>query len=89
VIFLNYFEPIIIISVTVPIAFFIGYKLRPVIPKRKRLIIGFIIAFATLTILLGIDLSLPTINISKTAIGIAIAVGFPLGLAGPPYKDNK
>ncbi|MTI85636.1 MAG: hypothetical protein FH756_17500 [Firmicutes bacterium] len=86
---MSYLEPILFSLIIAPLAVFIGYKLRPVIPKKKRLTIGFVAAFTILTILLSIDLLFPPVNISKTGIGTAIAVGFPLGLAGPPYKENK
>ncbi|HBV98075.1 MAG: hypothetical protein JL50_00790 [Peptococcaceae bacterium BICA1-7] len=83
-----YLKLIFVILIIIPIAFFVGYKLRTVIPKKKRLATGFIVAFTILTILLGIDLLVPTINISQTGIGTAIAISFPLGLAGPPFKKN-
>lgn len=86
---MNYLKFIFVILIISPIAFFIGYKLRPIIPKEKRLATGFIVAFTILTILLGIDLLVPTINISQTGIGTSIAVSFPLGLAGPPFKENN
>lgn len=86
---MNYLESILISLIIVPIAFLIGYKLRPLITKKKRLFTGFAVAFTILTMLLSVDLLMPTINISKTGIATAIAVGFPLGLAGPPYKEKK
>ncbi len=86
---MSYLEPILVSLIIVPIAFSIGYKLRPFIPGNKRLIIGFAIAFTILMVLLCVDLLLPVINISKTGIGTAVAVGFPLGLAGPPFKEHK
>ena len=86
---MNYFEFILVNLIIVPIAFFIGYKLRPLITKKKRLFTGFAVAFTILTILLSVDLLMPTINISKTGIATAIAVGLPLGLAGPPYKEKE
>lgn len=85
---MNYLTFLFSILIILPVAFFIGYKLRPIVPKNKRFNIGFIVAFIILTILLGIDLFFPTINIYQTGIGTAIAVGFPLGLAGPPFNNN-
>lgn len=86
---MNYIRFIFVVLIISPIAFLVGYKLRQIIPKRKRLATGFIVAFTMLTILLGIDLLVPTINISQTGIGTAIAVSFPLGLAGPPFKEDN
>ncbi|AGL02530.1 hypothetical protein Desgi_3175 [Desulfoscipio gibsoniae DSM 7213] len=85
---MNYLNSILVGLIITPIAFFIGYKLRPITTKKKRLITGFAVAFTILTMLLSIDLLIPTINILKTGIATAIAVGFPLGLGGPPYKED-
>lgn len=83
---LQFFLLFVDIVIFVPVAFFIGYKLRQFVPKKKRFTVGFVVVFTILTISLGIDLLVQTINISHTGIGTAIAVGFPLGLAGPPFN---
>lgn len=86
VLVMNYLLFFFSILVASPVAFFIGYKFRTFIPKAKRFNLGFIISFTMLAVLLGLDL-LFALNISQTGIGTAIAIGFPLGLAGPPYYD--
>lgn len=85
---LSYLKFLFVPFIIAPVAFFIGYRLRPVVPKRKRLAVGFILSITVLTLVLGIDLFFPVFKVSQTGIGTAIAIGFPLGLAGPPYKEK-
>lgn len=80
---------IIILSsmIIVPASYLIGYKLRAKIAPKRRFGIGFIVALITLTLalLMGLQFSLlrPLQSISS-----AIAIGFPLGLAGPPLDKR-
>jgi hypothetical protein len=64
-----------------PIAFFIGFKLRPWIPKGKAFVIGFTCTMVLLSILLAIELLfLSDRKILHNAVGTAIAIGFGHGI---------
>ncbi len=86
---MNDFVLIIVSSVlVVPLAYFAGYWLRSVIPQNRRFTMGFIIALIILTIALVLSLEFHTIRLIQS-VATAIAIGFPLGIAGPPFNHSK
>ncbi|GAV25302.1 hypothetical protein ciss_12350 [Carboxydothermus islandicus] len=87
---MNYLLLVFVSLIITPVAYLIGYRLRQVIPERKRLSVGFMLPVIVLIVIGIIDfLFFQSPKITQTGIGTAIAVGFPMGLAGPPFTKNE
>ncbi len=74
--------------IVAPLAYLAGYKLRHIVPRNRRFPIGFTIVLIILTLALLLSLEFETIRLTQP-MAIAIAIGFPLGIAGPPFIDSK
>jgi len=80
---------IILNILVVPLAFVAGYQLRRFVPQKRRLMIGFtvVLVLTTITAILALEFQIHSRLLRS--MQIAIAVGFPLGIAGPPLNDWK
>lgn len=80
---------IILNILVVPLAFVAGYQLRRSVPQKRRLMIGFtvVLVLTTITVILALEFQIHSTLLRS--VQIAIAVGFPLGIAGPPLNDWK
>lgn len=81
---------LIIVSnvVTVPVAYFVGHRLRRIVPQKRRFPIAFSTVLITLTIAFILSLEFQTIRLIQF-VATAIAIGFPLGIVVPPFNDQK
>ncbi len=80
---------IILNILVVPLAFVAGYQLRRFVPQKIRLMIGFtvVLDLTTITVILALEFQINSTLLRSAQI--AIAVGFPLGIAGPSLNDWK
>lgn len=80
---------IILNIIVVPLAFVAGYQLRRFVPQKRRLMIGFavVLVLTTMTVILALEFQIHSRLLRS--VQIAIAVGFPLGIAGPPLNGTK
>ena len=83
----NFVQLIISNFIAVPVAFLVGYKLRKYISGKRRFVVGFAIAVIVLSLSFAIGLAFPMISKLTQLVATATVIGFPLGLAGPPYND--
>ena len=54
--------------------------------QNRKFPIRFTVALIVLTIALVVSLEFHTIRLTQP-VATAIAIGFPLGIAGPPFND--
>lgn len=80
---------IVLNIIVVPLAFLIGYQLRRFVPQKRRLMVGFavVLVLTTITVILALEFQIYSRLVRS--VQLAIAVGFPLGIAGPPFNDSK
>lgn len=81
---------IIILSnaIIVPVSYLIGHTLRAKIVPERRIWVGFIVVLIILSLALLMGLLFPFM-IRLLQLISSIAIGFPLGLAGPPLEKRR
>ena len=73
--------------IVTPLAYLIGYKSRYLVPLNRRFFVGFTVAFTILTIAFVLSLAFKGFSGLTQSIAMAFAIGFPLGIAGPPFNN--
>ena len=81
--------PILSIIIVLPISYFVGYKLRPLVPNNKRFSVGFGVGLIVYSLIALVYFAFYEFGRYDNAIGIAVLIGFPLGLGGPPFDHKK
>lgn len=84
----DYILLVIINILTVPLAYFTGYKLRKRVSKERRFAVGFAIAVSVLAILFFLSFAFPWISRPIQVVATAVAIGLSLGIALPLYNDS-
>ncbi|WP_068962909.1 hypothetical protein [Desulfosporosinus sp. BG] len=77
--------------IVVPVAYFAGYQLRDSVPLKQRLFVGFevVLIILTFSFVLSREFKVTPFSRLNHSVTTAIATGFPLGIAGPPFNDPK
>ena len=73
----------------VPLAYLVGYQLRSFVPQKRRLMVGFAVILLLMPISFILSLEFQAFSRLIQSVQIATSTGFPLGIAGPPFKDPK
>lgn len=77
---------VLTVFVTVPIAYFLGYKIRPFVPQNKQVSTGLLISFFIYSGLSLFGMVLSRFADIYFAFTIALAAGVPCGIFGPAVK---
>lgn len=68
------------VAIVYLIAYFVGFKLRPLIPKGKGFGMGFSITMVLLVVLVIIGVMFPPVGNLRNAMGTAFAIGVGHGI---------
>jgi len=75
--------------ILVPLAYLAGYQLRNFVPQRRRLMVGFAVMFVLVPISFILSIEFQAISRLIGSVQLATSIGFTLGIAGPPFSDQK